>query len=346
MLNEHFRCVEPIIRFSFQFYSEPIVPLRIPKESERLDPPLIDVLVEDGFRKGDLNLPEARFIVDEIKRIIADPTMASRSIGVVSLLADKQARSIWDRLADEIGPELIQRHQIACGDARTFQGKERDVMFLSMVSAPNDVGAPLSRDTFEQRFNVAASRARDRMYLVRSVSPENLSNADRLRRSLISHFASPFPHDEARVEDLRKLCESPFECDVYDLLIERGYRVTPQVKVGQYRIDMVVEGNGDARLAIECDGDKYHGADKWADDMRRQRDLERAGWTFWRCFASTFLRRRADVIADLISSLAAHGIEPVGIEDGPRSIHTERRVIRSFAEDSTFSEDGALSQTI
>ena len=92
-----------------------------------------------------------------------------RSIGVVSLLGDKQALAIWERLTDELGPELMQRHHIACGDARTFQGKERDIMFLSMVSAPNDVGAPLSRDTFAQRFNVAASRAKDRMYLVRSV---------------------------------------------------------------------------------------------------------------------------------------------------------------------------------
>ena len=49
---------------------------------------------------------------------------------------------------------------------------------------------------------------------------------------------------------------------------------------------MVVEGANDERLAIECDGDRYHGPDKWADDMQRQRVLERAGWVFWRCFAS------------------------------------------------------------
>jgi hypothetical protein len=30
MLKEHFRCVEPIIRFSFQFYTEEIVPVRLP----------------------------------------------------------------------------------------------------------------------------------------------------------------------------------------------------------------------------------------------------------------------------------------------------------------------------
>ena len=49
-------------------------PLRRPKLSERLDPPLIDVVVEDGYRHGDINRPEARFIVDEIKRLIETRT--------------------------------------------------------------------------------------------------------------------------------------------------------------------------------------------------------------------------------------------------------------------------------
>ena len=31
MLREHFRCVEPIIRFSFQFYNDQIVPVRVPE---------------------------------------------------------------------------------------------------------------------------------------------------------------------------------------------------------------------------------------------------------------------------------------------------------------------------
>ncbi|MEO6486776.1 MAG: AAA domain-containing protein [Thermoanaerobaculia bacterium] len=341
MLKEHFRCVAPIIEYSKrEFYNHELRPLRMPKASERLDPPLIDVVVEDGYRRGDVNLPEARFIVDEIKAIVSDPNMGGRSIGVVSLLADKQALLIWERLTDELGPEVMQRHRIACGDARTFQGKERDIMFLSMVSAPNEVGAPLSRDTFAQRFNVAASRARDRMYLVRSVSLEHLSQADRLRRSLIAHFATPFAQDEMRVEDLRTLCESPFEREMYDELTQRGYWVTPQVRVGQYRIDMVIEGHNDARLAVECDGDKYHGADKWADDMQRQRVLERAGWVFWRCFASAFIRRRKDMLDELLKTLAERGIAPIGAEGAPRSVHTEHRVASSFVESAV--EQGTL----
>ncbi|MHC1729380.1 MAG: AAA domain-containing protein [Syntrophobacteraceae bacterium] len=330
MLREHFRCVGPIIEYSKrEFYNHELRPLRLPKASERLDPPLIDVLVTDGYRKDDVNLPEARFIVEEIRAIVADPKMAGRSIGIVSLLGDKQALAIWEQLADELGPEIMQRHRVTCGDARTFQGKERNIMFLSLISAPNEIGAPLSRDTFAQRFNVAASRAKDRMYLVRSVEPDQLSSADKLRRSLISHFTAPFAQDEKRVEDLRKQCESDFEREVFDELTKRGYRVVPQEKVGHYRIDLVVEGYNDARLAVECDGDRYHGPDKWAEDLERQRILERAGWVFWRCFASAFIRRRKDTLDDLVKTLTKHGIDPIGADNAPRSVYTEHRVVSS-----------------
>jgi very-short-patch-repair endonuclease len=334
MLKEHFRCVAPIIEYSKrEFYDHQLRPLRRPKLSERLDPPLVDVVIEDGFRSGDINRPEARFIIDEIKRLVEDPHLENRSIGVVSLLGDKQALEIWQKLADEIGPEAMENHRIACGDARTFQGKERSIMFMSMVCAPNEGRiAPLVRESFAQRFNVAASRAQDRMYLVRSVELEHLSEADRLRRSLISHFASPFMRDEGKVEDRRKLCESPFECDVYDRLTERGYCVIPQVPVGQYRIDMVVEGTNDARLAIECDGDRYHGPDKWAEDTQRQRVLERAGWAFWRCFASAWIRRPDELLQDLLNTLYQFGIEPRPQGTPPKSIYTEQR--RIYAVDA------------
>lgn len=341
MLKEHFRCVAPIIEYSKrEFYNHELRPLRLPKASERLDPPLIDVLLKDGYRQHDTNHAEAKFIVHEIKNLVSDDAFKDRSIGVVSLLADKQAYLIWEMLTEELGPELLQKHKIACGDARTFQGKERDIIFLSMVVAPNESRImPLTRDAYAQRFNVAASRARDRMYLVRSASIEHLSEADKLRRSLIGHFSAPFVQDEGRLEDLRKLCESPFELEVYDALTERGYWVTPQVKVGQFRIDLVVEGNNDLRLAVECDGDKYHGPDKWSDDMRRQRILERTGWTFWRCFASTWVRRKAEMIDDLVRTLEECGIEPIGAECAPKSFFCEQRVLLSSELENLNTDD-------
>ena len=205
-------------------------------------------------------------------------------------------------------------------------------MFLSMVASPGQAHA-LTRDMFAQRFNVAASRARDRMYLVRSIQAEELSQADQLRSKLIQHFQAPFFQDEEQLEGLRERCESPFEREVFDILAARGYRLTPQVPVGSYRIDMVVEGDTDSRLAIECDGDRYHGPDQWDSDMRRQRILERAGWRFWRCFASTFVLHKDDVVQDLIDTLAEHGIQPSSVDAPVTSIHVESRKVIAFPAD-------------
>ena len=46
--------------------------MRIPKASERLDPPLVDILVKGAKRKGKVNEAEARAIVSEIKVILSD----------------------------------------------------------------------------------------------------------------------------------------------------------------------------------------------------------------------------------------------------------------------------------
>src|SRR6202047_1405774 len=72
MLKEHFRCVEPIIRFSMQFYNQNLIPLRIPKPSEWLHPPLVDIYIEDGQRRGKskVNPREAEIIVEEIASIV------------------------------------------------------------------------------------------------------------------------------------------------------------------------------------------------------------------------------------------------------------------------------------
>lgn len=314
MLREHFRCVAPIISYSNRtFYDNFIQALRIPKASERIEPPLIDIYVEGGGRSvQDVNRQEAEAIVEEILALLNDRRFAGRTIGVVSLLGPDQAKFIDSEVRKRCDEAELLRRRFGCGDARLFQGSERDIMFLSMVVDPANCKAN-SGNMFEQRFNVAASRARDRMYLVRSVQLVDLSPADNLRRGLLGHFSKPLdgPTDEANC--LLDRCESRFEKQVYTELFSRGYRVLPQVKAGSFRIDMVVEGANDTRLAIECDGDEFHGPDRWTTDMNRQRVLERAGWTFWRCFASTWMMRKSEVLRELLDRLTALGIEPLGV---------------------------------
>ncbi|HOX72160.1 AAA domain-containing protein [Dokdonella sp.] len=334
MLREHFRCVAPVIAYSNKkFYQGAIQPLRTPKASERIDPPLVDLFVHGGVRdKHDRNPMEAEAIADEIGAILDNPKFAHCSLGVVSLLGMEQAKYIDEVVRGRFSVSELMRRKFECGDARTFQGSERDIMFLSMVADPGSHHA-LSGMRFDQRFNVAASRARDRMYLVRSVEADELSQLD-LRLTLIEHFEKPMVADAGAEESLASLCESGFEREVFARLVAKGYRTVPQVKVGSFRIDLVVEGAQDRRLAIELDGDDHHGPDRWAHDMSRQRVLERAGWVFWRCFASTWSMSKEAVFAELLQRLDAMGIEPIGALERIPSLVERREYRKVFVQDA------------
>ena len=332
MLKEHFRCVPAIIEFSNrEFYENDIQPLRVPKANERLDPPLVDVFVKGGNRQGDVNKPEAKAIVDEIEAILADPQFGGRSIGVVTLLGTAQAAHIHELVSERISPVDVVARKLAIGPAPVFQGRERDIMLVSMVLGPGDRAA-VNRADMHQRFNVAFSRARDRMYLFRSVA-ETEFKEDSLNGRVIRHFKQPFRQDVRRVLALRDRCQSGFEIEMFDELVKRGFRVEPQVPSGGYYIDFVVEGSEGRRLAIECDGDRFHGPGQWQDDMARQRVLERAGWTFWRCFASSFVRRRQEVLRDLFDTLARLSIEPLGAESVDNTVWVHYKEVDPYDVD-------------
>src|SRR5262249_4988362 len=227
-------------------------------------------------------------------------------------------------LLEDLGEEVMLRHRIACGDSATFQGNERDVVFISMVADPRSKQAQTAAH-FEQRFNVALSRARDRVVLVRSVREEELNPND-LKAKVIRHFRDPMAGATPPTGDLMAMCESGFERDVLARLVSRGYRVRPQVGAVGYRIDLVVEGAGDRRLAIECDGDKYHGPERWAGDMRRQRVLERVGWRFWRCWASSFAIDPDACMEDLFPTLTRFHVHPIADSDGSAQYAEHRTV--------------------
>ena len=312
-LREHFRCAEPIIEFSNKLcYDGEIKCVRVPTANERLLPTLVDVHVRTGSRDRiqKINRAEADAIVEEIAALVADDAFGKRSIGVVSLLGPDQGKLIFDSVLERIGEEAFLKHRIRCGDARTFQGSEADVIFISAVDDANS-GAVMTHNLLDdiRRINVAVSRARDRLYFFHSFSRHDLGALD-LRARLMDHFKAPLQGlTDAKG---RELCESGFEREMFDSLCAMGYRVIPQVRAGNYRIDLVVEGHQGKRLAVECDGDQYHGPDKWMDDMGRQRLLERAGWKFWRCWGTSFARDKQGCLNDLVKTLKEEGIEPLG----------------------------------
>ena len=50
-------------------------------------------------------------------------------------------------------------------------------------------------------------------------------------------------------------------------LASAGYQVTPHWRIGTFRIDLVVEGDGEDAWPLECDGDRYYPLEKLPEDM-------------------------------------------------------------------------------
>ncbi|WP_242418257.1 AAA domain-containing protein, partial [Frankia sp. CpI1-P] len=321
VLKEHFRCLPDIIGFSNRFYDHQILPLREDPELA-IGAALRPVRVTEGARTqtrfGDANPVEARAIVDQVVACCADPAYDGMTMGVVTLLGAGQPRLIEHALVERLGEREFSRRALRVGDPYQFQGDERDVVFVSVVADDNRSAATRRRDL--QRVNVAASRARNQMWVFHTVDPATLREDD-IRRQLIEYtYAGATPQAEGRLADR---CESEFERAVLREILGRGYRVRPQHPVGRYRIDLVVEGAprppapdaGAARvrgprLAVECDGDRFHGPDQWEADLRRQRILERLGWTFLRIRGSEFYRHPTRTLDGLWRRLDELGIHP------------------------------------
>ena len=332
-LREHFRCMPEIIQFSNNlcYASEPLIPLR-QYGSSRLSPVVSARHVSDGYIKGTgqsvCNPPEAQAVVDEVVRLSEEDSYRGKTIGVISLLGGHQARLIESLLLSRLGSEVFEERQLACGDAYAFQGDERDVMLLSLVSAPTEDRRirSLTDEASRRRFNVAASRARDQMTLFHSATLNDLSPND-LRFELLQYCQNPSvqraEYSGKPVAELERLAATAnrqsvrppepfgswFELDVFLKLVARGFRVLPQYEVAGYRIDLVIDGM-ENRVAVECDGDIWHGADKYEADMARQRMLERCGWKFWRLRESAFRMDSEDSLRDLWATLERERVFP------------------------------------
>ena len=91
-----------------------------------------------------------------------------------------------------VAPNRADSAGLVCGDSASLQGDERDIVFISMIADRTRKQSQTSIQ-YQQRFNVALSRARDRIVLVRSVKEEELNPKD-LKSKVIAHFREPMPN--------------------------------------------------------------------------------------------------------------------------------------------------------
>ncbi len=330
MLNYHYRSkYEELIAFSnYAFYDGKL--MVISNANRTNEKPIERIKIENGRWINKQNEQEAQTVIKLIKNILIT-RKNNETIGVITFNAS-QMNLIEDLIEKEKNLDsnfatlmLAEENRFTNGENISFfvknieavQGDERDIIIFCIGYAKNEVGRVainfgwLNQDGGENRLNVAISRAKEKIFVVTSIEPEELlvdstkNNGPKLFKQYLEYVKAIDARNNELAESIllsladrntqeqnQIIFDSEFEEEVYKKLIERGYNVKTQYGVGGYRIDLVIQGQSEENiLGIECDGRLYHSAKSARErDYHRQKYLESRGWKIYRIWSTNWWR--------------------------------------------------------
>jgi very-short-patch-repair endonuclease len=251
----------------------------------------------------------------------------NRSLGVVAF-SEAQQIAIDNEIS--ILRKENQRYESFFNESRTesffiknlenVQGDERDTIILSVGYGKDRTGklsmffGPLNYEGGYRRLNVAITRAKLNIKIVSSILPSDIdlsrtqSRGVEMLRGYMDFAIRGFEaiNRELTVPEILEF-DSPFEEQVYDVLLKAGYEVDTQVGCSGYRLDLAVRHpnqKGKYAIAIECDGASYHSA-KTARERDRLREelLKIRGWRLYRIWSTDWIRNRSSEIDRLLTAV-------------------------------------------
>ncbi len=313
-LLEHFRCVPDIIQFSNHLcYNNEILPLRDPS-ADVLSPHLVAHYVPRAKAHNKVNHHEAQEIASLILAMCRMPEYEESTIGVISMVGTDQANVIDNILRKRLTVSEYKKRRILCGNASQFQGDERDVILLSMVDSPSDRPLALrQRDEAKKVFNVASSRACDQLWVVHSLRPDQDLKPGDLRYKLIKHAQDPSGLRKKTITK-EEVFKSDLQKTIFTELKNQGYRVSLNFEVGTQAIDVVAHGEGNQRLAIQCDGDCIKTNEELVAEMEYYMTLSRLDWDIFHLRSSEHYTDPEKTLKRLLDRLNQADITPMQTE--------------------------------
>lgn len=299
-LNMHYRSRdESLIAFSNQhFYYNKLLTFPGPKIDGERDG-IVDFYLNDGiYDQGatKTNQKEALKICDLVFRHFENYGL-TRSIGVVAL---SRAQSDYiHEVIEERRKELPEFDSFFSEDLlepffvknlENVQGDERDHIILSIGFGPSEVGrkvmnnfGPIINPGGERRLNVAISRARYTLIMVRSLTPNDISSHKK-GAQLLKEFISYCELRGQRSANLSAELSGIQEDMVKDLqyrLEQRGLVVHHYNKEKDKPLDLAIVAKDKSRyeLGIVVDGKSHFNAHTARDrEWLRTAVLKQLGW--------------------------------------------------------------------
>lgn len=269
------------------------------------------------------NIDEAREVVKAVFKHFKENPELSIGVGTFSIRQKYAIEDVIEEMLREDNTLEVffakdRLEHFFVKNLETIQGDERDIIFISVGYGKDQRGklpmnfGPINQVGGARRLNVLVTRARKRLEIFSSIRGDDfdLSKTEGEGVHLLKHyldFAEKGKSALIRETDARGVADSPFEESVYDLLINKGYKVCKQVGCSGFRIDLAVidDANpGKYLLGIECDGAYYHSSSTARDrDRLRQQVLEDLSWNIYRVWSTDWFKNPRLEFEKLINAI-------------------------------------------
>jgi len=182
-LRGHYRSKSlDLIDFSNRHFYENKLSMLPDKKIADVNEPAIQYIKVDGIWENNSNLVEAERVAELVNEILQKSP--DKSIGVVTFNAKQQ-----NLIMDVLEQKFIEKAEILppglfIKNIENVQGDERDIIIFSTAYAKDPGGrlvmqfGSLNAEGGENRLNVAITRARERVYIVSSIFPNELKVQD------------------------------------------------------------------------------------------------------------------------------------------------------------------------
>ncbi|MCH5221360.1 MAG: DUF4011 domain-containing protein [Muribaculaceae bacterium] len=320
-LSRHYRSRhESLIAFSNrEFYDNKL--MTFPSVNDRDKKVwLIDPEGVYDYGESRTNDIEAKAVVNKIVEILDGDGDTLPSIGVVTF-SRPQADLIEDLLMNKLArnKKMAERAEkalepIFVKNLENVQGDERDIILFSIGYGPDRNGkvslnfGPLNRQGGERRLNVAASRAREEMYVFSSlkarhiVSDNPLSKGAEALRDFLEYAES------GSVLSGEVQCSKDFVINkIAEALENRGLKVETGVGRSDFKVDIAIidmEHGGSYKSGIIVDGENYASMPTVRDREITSIDiLHSLGWHIQRVYVLDWFDNPELVIDEIMESL-------------------------------------------
>lgn len=187
-LNEHYRSQPSIIAFSNAYFYHKQLRVMTAQPQNKLVQHVHLLRVAGSRNENGYNEQEANHILQKIKEMAEEeahlPVSVCQSIGILSPFR-QQANYIQKRVLQELDISILLRHRLLIGTPYSFQGDERDVMFISLVVDQDTHSSTFQHLAREDVFNVSITRARSEQWVITSLQkPTGYASAMLLERYL------------------------------------------------------------------------------------------------------------------------------------------------------------------